>query len=156
MKQITPQLINLQAFTVIGLSARTKNSDEFNPQTAKLPELWQRFFTSKISTQSDVPIYGVYSDYESDCNGFYTVTAGVKLNDLTIKNNFNSISVNKGNYLVFKNSGSMPQAIIETWQAIWLYFENQSTVLRAYETDFEIYMGQEQCAIYIGIKSPQH
>ncbi|PWY54880.1 transcriptional regulator [Legionella qingyii] len=150
----TPQLIQIESFTVMGLSERTYNSNEFNPQTAKIPELWQRFYALQIpAKKSNSLIYGVYSDYESDSNGLYTVTAGIELDDLAIINHFCTVNVKKGNYLVFKNSGPMPKAIIETWQAIWLYFETQSNVIRAYETDFEVYMGQEQCAIYIGVKS---
>ncbi len=153
MIQNTPQLIKVEAFTVMGFSVRTQNSNEFNPQTAKIPELWQRFYTLQIPAQkSDSPIYGVYSDYESDSKGLYTVTAGVELNNSAIINHFDTVSIKKGNYLVFKNSGPMPKAIIETWQAIWEYFETESNVLRAYETDFEVYTGQEQCAIYIGVK----
>ncbi|WP_454783708.1 GyrI-like domain-containing protein [Legionella sp. WA2024007413] len=154
MKNITPELVKIESFTVMGLSERTRNFDEFNPQTAKLPELWNRFYASKIQTQkSHVPIYGVYSDYESDCNGFYTVTAGVELDNSAIINHFNTTRVNKGNYLVFKNTGPMPKAIIETWQAIWAYFETQSNIIRTYETDFEVYERQDQCAIFIGVKT---
>ncbi|OEH45488.1 hypothetical protein lpari_03539 [Legionella parisiensis] len=45
----------------------------------------------------------------------------------------------------------MPETIIKTWQAVWSFFDTQSNISRAYETDFEVYMGQEQCAIYIGV-----
>ncbi|WP_392537211.1 GyrI-like domain-containing protein [Legionella sp. 227] len=151
MIHIKPQQIKVEAFTVTGLSVRTKNADEFNSKTAKLPELWQRFYASPISIKSRSPIYGVYSAYESDHNGFYTVTAGVATQDPQV-NDFDKISIKKGNYLIFKNSGPMPKAIIEIWQAIWHYFDTQSTLARAYETDFEVYMEQEQCAVYIGIR----
>ncbi|MCW8400332.1 effector binding domain-containing protein [Legionella sp. PATHC038] len=151
MIHIKPQQIKVEAFTVTGLSVRTKNADEFNSETAKLPELWQRFYASPISIKSRSPIYGVYSAYESDHHGFYTVTAGVAIHDPEI-NDFDKLNIKKGNYLIFKNSGPMPNAIIEIWQAIWHYFDTQSTVARAYETDFEVYMEQEQCAVYIGIK----
>ncbi|CAM3127806.1 Transcription activator, effector binding [Legionella steigerwaltii] len=148
----TPQLIKVDAFTVMGLSERTKNSNEFNSETARLPGLWQRFYASKISIKPSSPIYGVYSAYEADHNGFYTVTAGIATHDLEITDDFSRVSIKEGDYLIFKNSGPIPKAIIEIWQAIWHYFDTQSTVSRAYETDFEVYMGQEQCAVYIGIK----
>ncbi|VEB37492.1 GyrI-like domain-containing protein [Legionella cherrii] len=151
MIHIKPQQIKVEAFTVTGLSVRTKNADEFNSETAKLSKLWQKFYASPLSIKSDSPIYGVYSAYESDHNGFYTVTAGVATPDPQITD-FDKINIQKGNYLIFKNSGPMPKAIIEIWQAIWHYFDTQSTVARAYETDFEVYMEQEECAVYIGIK----
>ncbi|QLZ69081.1 AraC family transcriptional regulator [Legionella sp. PC1000] len=150
--QITPELIKVEAFQVSGLCERTKNANEFNPQTAKLPTLWQRFYASQIAmNKPDSPIYGVYSNYESNTKGFYTVTAGIETRNSEIINSFYTVIINKGNYLVFKNSGPMPKAIIETWQAIWHFFDTQSDISRVYETDFEVYLGQEQCAVYIGV-----
>ncbi len=152
MMQITPQLIQVETFSVMGLKKRTKNAHEFNPQTAKLPALWQSVYSSPMLMQKpDSLIYGVYSDYESDDKGFYTVTAGIEANDLVAMDHFYTINIKKGNYFVFKNSGPMPKAIIDTWRAIWHYFDNQSNISRVYETDFEVYMGQEKCAVYIGV-----
>lgn len=148
----TPQLIKVEAFTVMGLSERTKNSNEFNPETAKLPALWKRFYESQIPLNPVSSIYGVYSAYDADHNGAYTVTAGVATHNSVIADSFDKITIQEGDYLIFKNSGPMPKAIIEAWQAVWHYFDTQSSVSRAYKTDFEVYMGQEECAIYIGIK----
>ncbi len=152
VRKITPELIKVEAFSVVGLRERTKNIDEFNPQTARLPALWERFHTSQIATQKpNSLIYGVYSDYESDDKGFYTVTFGIEVNDSKTISYGDSVNIKKGNYLIFKNTGPMPKTIIETWQAIWHFFDTQTNISRAYETDFEVYMGQEQCAIYIGV-----
>ncbi|KTC90290.1 EVE domain-containing protein [Fluoribacter dumoffii] len=153
MIHITPQLIKVNAFTVMGYSERTKNSVEFDPQTAKLAQLWKKFYSAQIpGHKPDSPVYGVYSGYESDHNGFYTVIAGVEISLGGELVGFETVGVKEGDYLVFKNSGSMPQAIIETWQAIWHYFDNKSDFSRTYETDFEMYIGQGQCAVYIGVK----
>ena len=70
-----PTLTYIQDFSVMGLSIQTQNTDEFNEKTAKLPSLWQQFYSSELATNPSV--FEVYSDYESDANGLYTVTVGV-------------------------------------------------------------------------------
>ncbi len=59
------QLEYIEGFTVVGFRARTINSDEFNPETAKLSQLWGRFFSEGVA--DNVPkrldkevILGVY------------------------------------------------------------------------------------------------
>ncbi|OEH45489.1 hypothetical protein lpari_03540 [Legionella parisiensis] len=103
MRQITPELIKVEAFNVVGLRERTKNINEFNPQTAKLPALWDRFHQSQIAAQKpNSLIYGVYSDYESDDKGFYTVTAGIEINDSKTISYGSSVSIKKGIILFLK------------------------------------------------------
>ncbi len=154
MSVLKPELVELDGFTVVGMQVRTKNADEFNPQTAKLHQLWERFFKTQIPNRKPTsPIYGVYSDYASDFNEFYMVTAGVEVSsDQEHGSQFNPISVQQGDYLVFKNSGPIPQAIYQTWETIWDYFKANPAVVRAYKTDFEVCAVPEQCEIYIGIR----
>lgn len=153
---ITPRLIQIKQFTVTGSSTRTRNDDEFNAENARLPQLWEQFFSqdmNKLKANPDNPsIYGVYADYDSDASGYYTVTAGM---DIAGKpsTDYNPVIIQSGKYLVFENKGENPKAIIETWQAIWQYFECSSTQeQRKFVTDFEQYLNSEQHAVYIGIK----
>ena len=44
MLSIPPTLKYVEGFTVIGLSTKTQNTDEFNEKTVKLPSLWQQFY----------------------------------------------------------------------------------------------------------------
>ncbi|KTD14204.1 GyrI-like domain-containing protein [Legionella hackeliae] len=152
---LKPQLIKIEGFIVSGIHVRTKNSDELNPKTAKLPQLWQRFHTENIANvvqnDPDSQQFGVYSDYESDVSGAYTLTAGVKTDNVTRIPGCTSIYIEPGNYLLFQNHGSMPQAIIELWQGIWRYFSFESRFVRRYLTDFEVYKNSEECAVYIGV-----
>lgn len=157
MTHINPQKMYIERITIVGITERTKNEDEFNPNTARLPGLWERFFSEnlsqKISKDNSNPlIYGVYSDYESDASGLYTVTAGVDVPHDLLSTQFDTIIISGGDYLVFTNRGSMPKAIIETWQAVWQYFAENTEKKRAYKTDFEVYTSSEECAVYIGIK----
>ena len=151
-----PKLICLDGFSVTGLSVRTANRDEFNPTTAKLPNLWQRFFSEQIA---DIipnripgsPILGVYSNYESNTEGLYTVTAGVKSENQSNSSEFCTIAVLPGNYLVFENQGVTPHIVVETWKNVWNYFESETKFTRCYKTDFEMYKGMDDIAIYIGV-----
>lgn len=151
-----PHLTHVQNFIVSGLSVRTKNDNEFNPQNAKLPKLWEQFYNQDIvkkfqQEQKDLPIFGVYSNYDSDFTGSYTVTAGIEMKNKQLLPEFNSITIETGNYLVFENRGPMPQAIIKTWHEIWQYFSSIRQFRRTYLTDFEIYKNPEEFAVYIGI-----
>lgn len=142
-----PVLKHVESFNVVGLSTRTQNADEFNEKTAKLPTLWQEFYSSNLAT--DATIFGVYSDYASDANGFYTVTAGVASNNT--ENKSSSITIQAGNYLVFQGKGPMPSTVIEAWMRVWDYFTVENQYQRTYLTDFEVYRNGDEVDIYIGV-----
>jgi len=148
MQYIPPILKHVEGFIVRGLSTRSQNCDEFTEQTAKLPSLWHRFSSSDLARHAN--IFGVYSDYESDANGLYTVTVGISSDDLNAQ--FNSVKVQTGSYLVFQDTGPMPSTVITTWKRIWDYFETNNEYQRNFISDFEAYNGTDEVAIYIGIK----
>lgn len=148
MSSIPPALKYVEGFTVIGLSTKTQNSDEFNEKTAKLPSLWQQFYSSDLAANAN--IVEVYSDYESDTNGLYTVTVGSICD--SDRAEFDSAKIQTGNYLVFQGLGPMPFTVIETWKQIWAYFGAESKYQRSFISDFETYSGSDKVAIHIGIK----
>jgi predicted transcriptional regulator YdeE len=143
-----PTLQYVESFAVTGFCTKTKNSEEFNPTTAKIPALWQQFYSSNLSNHT--PVFGVYSDYESDASGFYTITVGVS--DENEQANVNKKIINAGNYLVFSKKGPMPATVIDVWKQIWNYFSEENNYQRNFISDFEIYNGSDQVAVYIGIK----
>ena len=151
-----PKLTHIKDFTVLGIQVRTSNHDEFNPETARLPHLWQRFLSEDISEKitnktPSSPIYGVYSDYESDSSGFYTVTAGCPIDTESSNSEFASRNIKGGNYLVFSAQGPMPQVVIDTWKKIWNFFEAETLYKRSYLTDFELWKSSDEIEIYIGV-----
>jgi len=148
MQFIPPIVKHLEGFMVRGLSTRTQNCDEFNELTAKLPKLWQQFSSTSLACHAN--IFGVYSDYESDANGLYTVTAGIASDDVPAQ--FNSVKIQTGNYLVFQDAGPMPSTVIATWMRVWDYFETENKYQRNFFSDFEAYNSPDEVAIYIGIK----
>lgn len=143
---IKPIVEFVESFTITGFSTRTQNKDECDLNTAKIPSLWQKFYASDLV--NNTPVFGVYSDYASDVNDFYTLTVGIdaKPSDL------NQVTIHSGHYLVFKARGPMPITIINLWQKIWQYFETEKQYQRSYLSDFERYDPSEQVAIYIGVR----
>ncbi|PJD92981.1 MAG: transcriptional regulator [Legionella sp.] len=138
----------VEGFTVTGFHVRTQNRDEFNETTAKLPSLWQQFYTSELGTNTH--IFGVYSNYDSDANGPYTVTVGFKSND--VKTPLSSVAIQAGHYLVFQGTGPMPATVVEAWKQVWAFFETNTEHQRNFISDFESYSSPDQVAIYIGLK----
>ncbi|ASQ47458.1 GyrI-like domain-containing protein [Legionella clemsonensis] len=147
MSAIQPALKPIDGFTVTGFTVRTKNSDEFNPETAKIPNLWQQFYSSNPTPNT---IFAVYSGYESDANGSYDVTVGTLNNNQSVE--LSAVKINSGNYLVFQGKGPIPQTVIETWKRVWDYFTVETPYQRCFMTDFEEYKNSDEVAIYIGVK----
>lgn len=147
---LEPTLKYVEGFTVTGPGTRTQNTDEFNEKTAKLPALWQQFYASDLAVNANV--FEVYSDYESNANGLYTVTVGITDNSDRTGAEFASVKIPAGNYLVFQGTGPMPSTVIGMWKQIWDYFEAGSNYQRSFISDFEAYSGSDKVAIYIGIK----
>ncbi len=146
-----PQLQRLYPFKVAGLTARTTNRDENDPQAACIGSLWDRFFGERVYEKiphrvDDMRLYGVYSGYEADVHGAFDITTGVAVADGPA-----SVRIEGGNYLVFSAKGEMPQMVIGLWDAIWAYFEAHPEIRRRYRSDFEAYSGPDEVAIHIGV-----
>lgn len=153
-----PKRVAVEPKKITGISVRTINSDEMNPETAKVPALWERFYKEDLARKiphqvPGSPVYGVYSAYESDITGAYDLTAGVEVEaGVDTPEGLTGVIIENGDYLVFDAKGSMPQIVVYTWGRIWNYFspENKSHK-RAYTTDFEIYRNENELAIYIAV-----
>lgn len=152
--RMNPTLVSAQPFVVSGLSVRTVNRDEADPARAKLPGLWGEFYGRHLPDEipdrtAESLVYGVYSDYESDATGPFTVTAGVRVS--AAAPDYASARVRGGRYLVFESRGAMPQAVIDGWSAIWRYFEQPQQYERLFATDYEEYRGPDHVAIFISV-----
>ena|SRR3990167_4787592 len=143
-----PILKHIDSFTVTGLMVRTQNSHEFNRETAKLPNLWEKFYSSNPTPNTT--IFSVYSGYESDAHGSYDVTVGTTNDKQSIE--LMAVKINSGNYLVFQGKGQMPQTVIAQWKRVWDYFTVETPYQRCFTSDFEEYKNGDEVAIYIGIK----
>ncbi len=144
--------VKVDSQTVYGISVRTRNANEMNPETAKIGDLWQRFYEQVTpEMKAGANIYGVYYNYESDAGGEFSVLAGAAplldtLHDLE------KVTLEAGDYLLFEGKGDMPQTVINTWTEIWGFFAANTDYKRAYTTDFELYKSEDEIAIYIAIQ----
>jgi len=152
-----PFVEHVSARTVVGMSLRTNNVRESNPETASIPTMWRNFFEynvmAAIPKQIDpMTVYGVYYNYESDSMGDYDLLIGLQSAATEKPANLSLVTIKEGEYLVFKVLEASPVGIKDTWAAIEGYFEQVGGYERAFTTDFEIYQGQSDISIYIAIK----
>lgn len=146
--------VQINNFIVSGIKTRTNNKNEQDIKTSKIGKLWEEFYEKKViknisNKKADGIIYEVYSSYESDYQGDFDITIGT---EVTKGNeNLENIHIEKGEYLVFKAKGDIPKVVIDTWVDIWNFFKT-SKIKRAYTTDFEKYISNEEVEIYIAIK----
>lgn len=149
--------------TVAGVSIRTTNEVEMGPD-GRLSQLWETYFQSNIAGQIDTAqpeyIYALYTDYESDASGAYTVVIGheVAVESHVEGSGLMYAAVPESKYMVFTTKkGLVFEVVAQAWGEIWAYFE-ASTEVRTYTGDFEIYDSRNfdptntQVKIYIAIE----
>ena len=139
--------------TIFGLAARTNNENEMNPKQGKIAGLVHQFDSSVVvNYRSGARVYTVYSEYEADVSGNYSVLVGAdRVESSTIE--LESVKIQEGNYLVFSSQGQIPNIVFETWAKIWNYFGNANCPhSRAYSTDFEFHKSQYEIEIHVAIK----
>lgn len=159
-----PELVEVGGFIVVGIAIRTSNAQELSPQ-AQIGNHWARFFREKwlekIPDKADGNVLAVYTDYDSDQNGDYTLLIGARVKQ--VKGNLPPGLVIKGvppiKFARFRSgTGPVAQVVPETWMRVW----SSSTIdlggRRAYRSDFEVYDERArdpqnaEIDIYIGIK----
>src|SRR5687768_11817756 len=107
---MTPEIVDLhQARLITGLAVRTSNERERDPDKGELPRLWARFMAADQEKHGGSrAITSVYTEYESDLHGAYTVILGREgppsaAGDRTVR-------ISEGRYAVFTSTGEMPIA----------------------------------------------
>ncbi|WP_443863111.1 GyrI-like domain-containing protein [Fusobacterium ulcerans] len=112
--------------------------------TSKIQKLWHE--TSMKLPEKDLNKYAVYSEYESDYKGDYTLFIGA--------DNINShkeIIIEEENYQIFSVERSSSDGIVKTWQKIW-EMEEKGLLNRAYTVDYEKYYPDGKVEIFIALK----
>ena len=134
--------VTIKGFFLVGISVRTTNQ---NGQAMKdIGGLWNWFISEQVLQQvvnrlSD-DIYCVYTDYESDKDGYYTTVLGCQVATKdNIPEGLICITVPPGNYNRYVAKGALSQAVGETWQQIWT-----SDIDRKYMADFDVYGERSQ------------
>lgn len=146
---------------IVGIKTATSKAYESHADTAKIPALWQTFFSEDIEQQilnavEQGTIFGVYTGYDSDHRGNYHVIVGNEVRAMdSIPDDMEIIDIPSGRYLVFSQRGEVPAIIYSMWEYIWDYFSNEGQYQRLYTTDFELYRKDDtsRVDIYIAINS---
>jgi len=150
---------------MIGLSVRTNNKNEMNPQQAKISGLAGNYFiydsAVKIPNRKNPGLtFVVYTEYASDEHGDYTYFIGEEVTSFeNLPPDFKSLTIPASRYQKLTTpSGQMPQVVIDAWQQIWKMTDKDFGGKRTYQADFEVYgpnasdPANTSVDIYIGIK----
>ena len=159
------ELTNKPEIKLVGLSVRTNNKNEMNPQTAKIGETAGYFWSQNIVAQ--IPnrknpgmVLAVYTDYDSNVHGDYTYFIGEEVNSFeNIPSGLRQLIIPPAQYQKFiVPAGKMPEVVINAWQQIWNMSADDLGGKRAYKADFEVYdvsksnPDNTSLDIYIGIE----
>lgn len=147
-------IVQVDEKIIKGISVRTTNANEVNPETSRIAALYQQFDEQvPVNYKEGARVYGVYYNYESDISGEFSVLSGSDEIDESIASSLEQVIIPSGDYMVFGAKGDMPQVVIDTWSKIWDYFSTENTPYqRAYTTDFEYYKSQNEIEIHIAIR----
>lgn len=158
-----PRVESQEAFTVVGITARTNNAREASAD-AVIGKQWTKYFSEgvagKIPNRADQNFVAVYTDYASDVNGDYTFLIGARVTTAeSLPEGLVAKTVPAGRYAVFTSArGQVKQVVVETWKRVWATPKRELGGDRAYKTDFEFYDQRAQnpadavMEIHIGIK----
>ena len=162
---VKPKIVELDAFEVMGIEARTNNATE-SGANGLIPKLWHRVTQEHaldaVPDRVEQNIYAVYTDYASDANGDYTLVIAAKFKptaDTIFPKGMVIKTVPAGRYAVFTSDrGPVAKVVVETWKQIWSYYQSTAHGQRAYGADFEVYdqraadPGNAQVDVYIGLR----
>lgn len=110
------KLVEMDEKKIIGLSTRTTNAKEMDRSTGRIGPLWKEFDEKvEVDYKKGGRVYGVYSDYESDASGEYSILAGTDQLDAHSSVKLEEIVIPGGKYLVFPAKGDIPGIVIATW-----------------------------------------
>ena len=160
-------IIQRPVMKLIGITERTNNANEINPETGKLLPTIRKYFGNsmmeKINNRHNPgTTYCVYTNYESDFTGDYTYFIGEEVTSLDdIPVGFETLTIPEQKYIKFTNGpGPMPKVCIDIWQKVWA--DEVALTLegtRGYIADFEVYDERSQhdhsnvtLDVYVGIK----
>lgn len=159
------ELANKSEIKLVGLTARTNNINEMNPQTSKIGELAGRFWSQNVAGQisnrkNPGVTFSIYTEYDSNEHGDYTYFIGEEVSSCeNIPQGLQQLTIPAAKYQKFTTStGKMPEVVVNAWQQIWKMSANDLGGERAYVADFEVYdqrasdPANTSLDIYIGIK----
>jgi predicted transcriptional regulator YdeE len=131
--------IELEAFHIIGIEARTSFQKEHNGANTFLKQ-WDRVRRGEviqaIPHRVDQDIISLYTDYESDLYGEYTFVIGARVSSTDqVPEGMVAKHIPAARYKLFTSErGDVSHITIDTWKRIW-----NDPCPRTYRNDFEVY-----------------
>jgi predicted transcriptional regulator YdeE len=131
--------------TVVGITTRTTNQAELSGES-RIAKLWERFMSERIMEK--IPnavtpglVIGLYTDYESDDDGEYTVLLGTQVKTAErLPDGLESREVKPATYAVIpSDTGKIPTIVIGAWKKVWGMTDSELGGRRAFTADFEWY-----------------
>jgi len=140
-----PMPISLPAIKMVGLACRTRNQFETAESSARIPQVWEDFYDKKAihkieNIKNPNCIMGVFTKYESDQDGFYTMILGTEVKEFGhIPEGLIGLSIMDNQYLLFSGEGELPDSVLDTWENASDFFSENRDYQRGYTTDIEVY-----------------
>ncbi len=140
------EIMEFKDIKLVGISERTNNAHEMNPETAKIGQCLHRYFSRALNakiTERKNPgkTFCVYTDYASDMTGDYTYFIGEEVTSFAdLPEGCVALTIPAQTYSKFTTGpGAMPQVCIQLWQKIWGMTPDELSGTRVYRADFEVY-----------------
>ena len=160
---MNPKVIEREAFTVVGIAARTSNAREMTADGIigkQWGRLMQEGLLAKIPNKADQNIVAVYTEYASDHNGEYTFLLGARVkSDEGVPAGMVAKKIPAGKFAVFTSEKGAAESVVpETWMKINSLPRSAVGGDRVYRADYEIYderaadPANAQVDVYVGIK----
>ncbi len=147
---------NKEKTLVAGISIRTSNH---GPAMQDIPALWNRFMAESVSDaipdKVSNDIYAIYTRYDSDHDGPYTMLIGCPVSSVeNLPTSMDHTELHVGNYYHKPVKGNLEKGkmIYEAWKEIW-----NTDLDRNYKTDYEVYgpksmdMQKAEVDIYVSV-----
>ncbi|MDG1436364.1 MAG: effector binding domain-containing protein [Rickettsiaceae bacterium] len=138
--------IELPEIKLVGITARTSNANEMNPDMALIGPTINRYFSNNLGEKildrvKPYMTYCVYTNYASDESGDYTYFVGEEVSSFeNVDSIFEKHIIPAQTYIKFEcGPGNMPDLCISAWQDIWQMTPDDLGGARSYISDFEIY-----------------
>ena len=160
---MNPKVVEREAFTVVGIAARTSNAREMTADGIigkQWGRLMQEGLPARIPNKADQNIVAAYTDYASDHDGDYTFVLGARVkSDQAVPTGMVAKKIPAGKFAVFTSEkGAAAKVVPEEWMKINSLPRSAVGGDRAYRADYEIYderaadPANAQVDVYVGIK----
>lgn len=138
--------IDFSEIKLVGISARTNNANEMDPETGIIGPTIQRYLQQQIAEtiphrKNPFVTLAAYTEYASDASGDYTYFIGEEVTSFDgAAEGLKCITVPAQTFMKFTTApGVMPAVVINAWQHIWNLNSDELGGERSFIADVEIY-----------------